>query len=39
MDGRDIGSNIMPNADLKFYLDADISVRTKRRMKDLNLDL
>ena len=39
MDGRDIGSNIMPNADLKFYLDADVSVRTKRRMKDLNLDL
>ena len=39
MDGRDIGSNIMPDADLKFYLDADIIVRTKRRMKDLNLDL
>ncbi len=39
MDGRDIGSNIMPDSDLKFYLDADIIVRTERRMKDLNLDL
>ena len=39
MDGRDIGSNIMPDADLKFYLDADIIIRTKRRMKDLNLNL
>lgn len=39
MDGRDIGSNIMPDADLKFYLDANIITRAKRRMKDLNLNL
>ena len=38
MDGRDIASNIMPNADLKFYLDADINIRVKRRMLDLGLD-
>ena len=39
MDGRDIALNIMPDADFKFYLDANLNVRTKRRMKDLNLDL
>ena len=38
MDGRDIACNIMPNADLKFYFDADINIRVKRRMIDLGLD-
>ena len=38
MDGRDIASSIMPDADIKFYLDADINIRTKRRMIDLNLN-
>ena len=37
MDGRDIASNIIPNADIKIYLDADARVRTKRRMADLNI--
>lgn len=31
MDGRDIGSVVLPMADFKFYLDADVSVRAKRR--------
>ncbi|HWU36405.1 MAG TPA: (d)CMP kinase, partial [Candidatus Acidoferrum sp.] len=35
MDGRDIGTVVFPNADLKFYLDADLSVRASRRLRDL----
>ncbi len=35
VDGRDIGSVVLPNADFKFYLDADITERAKRRFKDL----
>lgn len=31
MDGRDIGSHIMPDADLKFYITANSLVRAKRR--------
>lgn len=31
MDGRDIGTVILPRADLKIYLTADISTRVKRR--------
>ncbi|QQR97485.1 MAG: (d)CMP kinase [Sphingobacteriales bacterium] len=38
MDGRDIGSVVLPNAELKFFMTADIDVRTKRRMKELNLE-
>jgi cytidylate kinase len=34
MEGRDIGTNVFPNANFKFYLDADIRVRAKRREKD-----
>lgn len=34
MEGRDIGSVILPNADIKFYLTADLLVRAKRRFKD-----
>ncbi len=33
MEGRDIGTVVFPNADVKFYLDADIEVRAKRRFK------
>lgn len=39
MDGRDIALNIMPDADFKFYLDANLAIRAERRMQDLNLDL
>ena len=35
MDGRDIGSVVLPNADYKFYLDADVRVRAQRRYEEL----
>lgn len=35
MDGRDIGSYVLPNANLKIYLTADVSVRGKRRFDEL----
>lgn len=35
MDGRDIGSNILENADLKVYLTASNYIRAKRRLKDI----
>lgn len=31
MDGRDIGSVVLPDAEYKFYLDASIEIRAKRR--------
>ena len=33
MEGRDIGTVIFPNADVKIYLDANVEVRAKRRVK------
>lgn len=35
MDGRDIGTVVFPHADFKFYIDADLSVRGKRRHLEL----
>lgn len=35
MDGRDIASVVLPNADVKIYLDADVEVRAKRRYDEL----
>ena len=35
MDGRDIGTVVFPDADLKFFLEADLEVRTMRRWQDL----
>jgi len=35
LDGRDIGTVILPDADRKFYIDADIEVRAKRRHLEL----
>lgn len=35
MDGRDIGSVVLPNAQLKIYLTADAMVRAERRYKEL----
>ena len=35
LDGRDIGTEILPNADLKFYIDAPIEARAKRRFDQL----
>jgi len=34
MDGRDIGTVVFPDADLKIYLDASVDVRTERRVKE-----
>jgi cytidylate kinase len=31
MEGRDIGSNVFPETDFKFYLDASLSERSRRR--------
>ena len=35
LDGRDIGTEILPNAEFKFYIDAPIETRAKRRFKQL----
>ena len=35
MDGRDIGSVVFPNAELKLFVTAEIKVRTKRRYDEL----
>ena len=35
MDGRDIGTVVFPNADMKFFITADKDVRTKRRYQEL----
>ena len=34
MEGRDIGSNVFPDTDFKFYLDASLDERSKRRTAD-----
>jgi CMP/dCMP kinase len=34
MEGRDIGSNVFPETDFKFYLDACINERSRRRAAD-----
>jgi len=34
MEGRDIGSNVFPDTDFKFYLDAALDERSKRRAAD-----
>ena len=35
LDGRDIGTIVLPDADLKFFIDADLDIRAKRRTKEL----
>ena len=35
MDGRDIGTVVLPDADLKVYLTASVDVRAQRRFKEL----
>ena len=35
MDGRDIGTVVLPNAEVKIYLTADAEVRAKRRYDEL----
>lgn len=34
MEGRDIGTNIFPETDFKFYLDANLEERTRRRQAE-----
>ena len=34
MEGRDIGSVVFPDADLKIYLDASVEVRAQRRLRE-----
>ena len=34
MEGRDIGTYVFPNADVKIYLDADVEERAKRRFNE-----
>jgi cytidylate kinase len=34
MEGRDIGTNVFPETDFKFYLDASLEERTRRREAD-----
>lgn len=36
MDGRDIGTHVLPNADYKIFLTASIDERAKRRALELN---
>ena len=38
MVGRDIGTIVLPNSELKVYLDASIAVRAKRRSEELGLE-
>jgi cytidylate kinase len=35
MDGRDIGTVVFPEADIKIFLTADVDIRAKRRYKEL----
>ncbi len=35
MDGRDIGTKVLPDAEVKIYLTASVSVRAKRRYDEL----
>ena len=39
LDGRDIGSVILPDADFKFFIDADLEERARRRTRELQLSL
>ena len=42
IEGRDIGSVVFPEAELKIFLTADVSVRAQRRYKDMiarNIDM
>lgn len=36
MDGRDIGSHVFPDAELKLFMTADTDVRTQRRVDELS---
>lgn len=35
MDGRDIGTTVFPNAEIKIFMTADVLIRVERRFKEL----
>ena len=35
MDGRDIGTTVFPDAELKLFMTAEIETRSKRRMAEM----
>jgi len=37
MDGRDIGTVVFPNAELKLFMTADTNIRAKRRYDELTV--
>ncbi len=37
MDGRDIGTTVFPDAELKIFMDADNEVRAERRFKEMQV--
>tara|TARA_B100001063_G_scaffold176822_1_gene165763 strand:- start:1570 stop:2238 length:669 start_codon:yes stop_codon:yes gene_type:complete len=37
LDGRDIGTKILPNADFKFFITASLEIRAKRRLLEKNI--
>ena len=37
LDGRDIGTTILPNANFKFFITASLEVRAKRRLLEKNI--
>ncbi len=36
MDGRDIGTTVFPNAEIKLFMTADSAIRVERRLKELS---
>jgi len=39
MEGRDIGTVVFPDADVKIYLDADPNIRARRRAKEIGAEV
>jgi len=37
-EGRDLGTVVFPDAEVKLYLDADLDTRAERRLRELRLD-
>ena len=37
LDGRDIGTKILPNANFKFFINASVEIRAKRRLLEKNI--
>lgn len=37
MDGRDIGTTVFPDAELKIFMTADANIRAERRLKEMHL--